>query len=193
MIRKILILIFVGVCTLGLCVVAGGTPNEPTYGDSVTASTKNLFGINCMMQVIHNLEDSASFFSHRIKLCGPKVEENALRVLYDTSVVTTYISGIRDMNTYTCNNANYLQDSDAQKTPSTVCASEIQNAMKVLKNSIDSTTTDVDTYLGASINVCASMSLLSYKFSLLAFPMAIETCGQLSQNVTAALAQIIEN
>lgn len=171
---KFLIALFFVILSFGL---------EAVVADDVTESTKNLLGINCMIQAVYNIEDIIPDFEYEIGLCGSKVKNDASEVLNEVEKLQKPINKVIKVNKKDCKNENYKPSTDAAKVPSTKCATNIEKTMGNLNSSVDSTLTAVNEYYEQTTNACASMALLKFRYRLNNFTAVVSECARLAGNV----------
>lgn len=154
------------------------TWSQSTFDQSVTDSTQNLFGINCIADAVYNLEDAAGEFLYKIQSCGQDAVSSALVVSADISDLSTTTNILINTNDNTCNNAAYA-DEDARRLPSGDCVSNIRTMMDRLHKNTKQTVLDIDAI--TNINACGKMALTTYKLAVQNFDSFITVCGNVAK------------
>lgn len=159
------------------------TPAPPTFADYINISTKNLLGINCLVQNIYNLQSVSENFQYDISLCSAKIKQQTSAILDKVKELESYATKIEQANDKICKNANFKEKSDAANKPSAKCVKNITNNMNKLNENLEITYNKVSKYFDKTTNGCASMSLLKLKLTLGNFLGLIEECAKLADNV----------
>uniref|UniRef100_A0A1L8EBY3 Putative dynein heavy chain and region d6 of dynein motor n=2 Tax=Haematobia irritans TaxID=7368 RepID=A0A1L8EBY3_HAEIR len=155
--------------------------DKVSYTHSVASATENLLGVNCIADVIYDVEDTFAEFIYKVEVCGEKTLDSLSTIVDDVDELVAITIKIIDYNDKECNNAAYKEDEDAQKKPSLSCKAKLIRQMERLRSYAEETNENIS--MLENMNSCATMALVDLQLGLRKLPELVNTCGKLAEKV----------
>lgn len=147
--------------------------NIKGYPQILDVTVKNYGGINCLIDVVNNIEDYANDFSYEINNCGVKQSKEVKTILKDCDHLKDAVAKIQSLNNKTCKNTSY----DNKDVPTTKCAKQYRKAMEQLVKHIEAAEESSSKTIN---NSCSQIVASKLNMKLKQFQKLGQTCGKLA-------------
>ncbi|XP_023034551.2 uncharacterized protein LOC111519210 [Drosophila willistoni] len=136
---------------------------------------KTLRGVNCTIKAVVEVLDAATKYVDAVDACGVEVPKSVAKIVQSCKSIISTCNDIIHLNSNVCDNANYDDETDGEKSTTKKCFIQLVKTILKLRRQIKSTLKQIQK-LPSDTNKCFVDATDKVKVSFQEFPSNIKNC-----------------
>lgn len=154
--------------------------SKANFTKNVKESTQNLGGINCLVNAVFNVEDTANNFMYNIQLCKLEEQPQIISHLVENcELLNSKTNIVINADDHICRNAAYNESTDAYKVPPALCGRTIRQGMSKVYNMVYKTFQLLNIESAFIDDPCSQMAATKLKLNLPVFTELVQNCPKI--------------